>query len=259
MQKPHTLRHLMWRGGVAAIGNALMVTGVYPLVPHALRRDGSVRVALTEWACAALASATRPVGFLPLPSGRGPRPIIMLHGYAMNRACFYPLAHRLAAAGLGPIFGFEYWTLGRVGRAARELAAFVDEVRAATGAREVDIVGHSMGGVVARYYVSLGGGDGVVKNLVTLGSPHVGTDVSAIGIGFARRELVSGSPLMRRLSAAPPPSRTKVLAIWSRADALVPGGSQTIPGAETITYEDLGHLALLVSRRITNELQKRLG
>jgi len=99
----------------------------------------------------------------------------------------------------------------------------------------------------------------VVKNLVTLGSPHVGTDVSAIGIGFARRELVSGSPLMRRLSAAPPPSHTKVLAIWSRADALVPGGSQTIPGAETITYEDLGHLALLVSRRITNELQKRLG
>ncbi len=252
------MRHLIWRGGVAAISNALMVTGAYPFLPHALRaltRDrAGARVAVTEWACALAATAARPVGFFGLPGGRGPRPIIMLHGYAMNRANFYLLSRRLARGGLGPIVGFEYWTLGRVGRAAQQLADLVAQVRAQTGAREVDLVGHSMGGVVARYFVALGGGDGVVKNLVTIGSPHVGTDVSAAGIGFARRELITGSPLMQRLASAPPPVHTKILAIWSRADALVPGARQAIPNAETVVYEDLGHLALLMSRRVTNLL-----
>jgi len=107
-----------------------------------------------------------------LPSGRGPRPIILLHGYAMNRANFFTLAYRLRAAGLGPVFGFEYWTLGRIAAGARQLGWFVDEVRAETGATEVDVIGHSMGGVVARYYVTFAGGDPFVKNVITLGSPR---------------------------------------------------------------------------------------
>ena len=37
MQRRHPIRHLLWRGGVAAIGNAMMFTGLYPLLPHALR------------------------------------------------------------------------------------------------------------------------------------------------------------------------------------------------------------------------------
>ena len=152
-------------------------------------------------------SAVRPAGFLPLPGARnrGPRPIIVLHGYAMNRANFVPLACRLARAGLGPIVGFEYWTLGRTAAAARQLGWFVDQVRAETGAAQVDVIGHSMGGVVGRYYVALGGGDGAVANLVTIGSPHTGTDVSRIGIGHPTRELVLGSKLVQRLAAAPPP------------------------------------------------------
>src|SRR6476659_335655 len=122
MQRRHSMRHLLWRGGVAAVGNAMMFSGFYPLLPHALRvaqgGDPSnlrpVRAALAEWGAAIAASVARPVGFLPLPGARvvGPRPVIVLHGYAMNRANFVPLACRLARAGLGPIIGFEYWTLG---------------------------------------------------------------------------------------------------------------------------------------------------
>ncbi|MCW5808183.1 MAG: alpha/beta fold hydrolase, partial [Deltaproteobacteria bacterium] len=200
---------------------------------------------------------------LPLPGGRGargPRPIIVLHGYAMNRANFLPLAYRLARAGLGPIYGFEYWTLGRVAAGARQLGWFVDEVRAATGAAEVDVIGHSMGGVVGRYYVALAHGDGAVKNLITLGSPHGGTDLSAVGIGHPARELLLGSALVERLAAAPPPRTTRITAIWSRADALVPGAWQApLPGAEIIVYDDLGHVALLGSRRVAGEIATRLG
>jgi pimeloyl-ACP methyl ester carboxylesterase len=268
MQRRHSVRHLVWRGGVAVVSQAMMITGVYPLVPHAWRaiaqRDYGVRtlrIALAEWGASVALSAVRPTGFMRLPGAgaKGPRPVIVLHGYAMNRANFLPLAFRLARAGLGPIFGFEYWTLGRTAAAARQLGWFVDQVRDATGADEVDLVGHSMGGVVARYYVTLAGGDPYVKNLITLGSPHAGTDVSAIGIGHPTRELLLGSKLLARLAAAPPPQHTRMTIIWSRADALVPGArQQPIPNAETIMYDDLGHVAMLGSRRIARDIIARL-
>jgi pimeloyl-ACP methyl ester carboxylesterase len=267
VQKRHSIRHLMWRSGVAMVSDGLMLSGLYPLGVHAWRalkgeRVGSTRVALAEWAMALAVSALRPAGFLPLPGARarGPRPIIMLHGYAMNRANFVVLARRLAAAGLGPIFGFEYWTLGRVAAGARQLGWFIDQVREATGADEVDLVGHSMGGVVARYYLAFGGGDPHVHRLITLGSPHFGTDVSAVGIGHASRELILGSQLVTRLAASPLLSHARVTTILSEADVLVPAAKQPpIAGAERITYPDLGHVALLGSRRVAAAIIERLS
>jgi pimeloyl-ACP methyl ester carboxylesterase len=264
VQRRHSIRHLAWRGGVAAVSHALMFSGIYPLVPHAYRalrerRPRAIRTALAEWGMAALVSAARPAGFFALPGGNGPRPIIVLHGYAMNRANFVALACRLRAAGLGPVFGFEYWTLGRVAAGARQLGWFVDEVRAATGAAEVDLVGHSMGGVVARYYVTLAGGDRYVKNVITLGSPHAGTDLGGLGIGHPARELVLGSKLVQRLGAAQPLAHAKLTTILSHADALVPAAQQPeIAGAERIEYADLGHVTLLGSKRVANEVIARL-
>ena len=268
MQKRHSIRHLAWRGGVAVASQAMMMSGVYPLVPHAWRAvrgprpPNALRIALAEWGMSALVSAMRPAGFWALPGagGHGPRPVIVLHGYAMNRANFVMLAARLAKAGLGPIVGFEYWTLGRTAAGARQLAWFVERVRELTGAAEVDLIGHSMGGVVARYYVTLAGGDPVVRNLVTLGSPHWGTDVSAIGVGHPTRELLFGSKLVARLSSAAPPEHTRITTILSNADALVPAALQPpIPGAERIVYDDLGHVALLGSRRVARAIIEKLG
>jgi len=263
--------HLLWRAAVAGVAGAMMATGLYPLVPHvgliASRRrkaqvvPGQLRSVLREWAVAVAASAVRPIGFFGLPGGRvvGPRPVIVVHGYAMNRANFLPLAGRLAAAGLGPILGFEYWTLGRTASAARRLSAYVEAVRAATGAAQVDLIGHSMGGVVARYYVQLGGGDGIVRNLVTIGSPHAGTGVSGLGLGAPTSELFFGSTLLERLRLAPWPRSTRMTVIWSRSDALVPGARQArIPGADEIVFDDLGHLSMLGSRRVAQAIIARL-
>lgn len=265
-------RQLAWRGALAAAAGTAMVTGVYPLVPHLLmaasrrRKDraapaGQVGVALREWATAVAMTAARPLGFLPLPGhgGHGPRPIIVVHGYAMGQANFRPLARRLAAAGLGPILGFEYWSLGKTGSAARKLGDLIEDVRARTGAAQVDVIGHSMGGVVGRYFVTLLGGDGVVANLITLGSPHRGTDVSAVGFGRPAKELLLGSTLIQRLDAAPQPTRTRLTVVWSRSDALVPGSRQArVTGADELLYDDLGHLGLLTDPRVAAALIDRL-
>ena len=268
MQRRHSIRHLAWRSGVAVVSQAMMFSGLYPFLPHAFRAAqrrnvGTLRTAFAEWGMAMAVSAARPAGFLPLPGARqhGPRPIIVIHGYAMNRANFVPLAYRLARAGLGPIVGFEYWTLGRTAAAARQLAWFVEHVQAMTGSPQVDIIGHSMGGVVGRYYVTLLGGDGAVANLVTIGSPHAGTDMSEFGVGHPTRELVVGSKLVQRLSSAPAPQDTRVLMIFSHADALVPASGQdehAFVRAERIVYDDLGHVALLGSRRVARDIIRRL-
>src|SRR5678815_4371402 len=75
MQRRHTMRHLGWRAGIAAISDALMLSGLYPLVPHALRaiqarNVGTLRTALTEWGMALAVPGLRPAGFLPLPGDR---------------------------------------------------------------------------------------------------------------------------------------------------------------------------------------------
>ncbi len=130
-QRRHSPRVLAWRSLIAALSDVAMASGVYPLVPHAVlaaarlgrereeagaapdappfsRERSQIGIALREWGVAVRMSAARPLGFLPLPGegGHGPRPVIVLHGYAMNRANFRPLASRLAEAGLGPVLGF---------------------------------------------------------------------------------------------------------------------------------------------------------
>ncbi len=261
---------LFWRGVAAAVSNAAMTVGIYPVMPHLgrlINHPGTppphqLRVLATEWAVAVALSAARPMGFLGLPvsvgKSRGPRPIVVVHGYLMNRANFLVLGQRLTCAGLGPITGFEYWSLGKTSSAARRLGAYVERVCAATGADEVDLIGHSMGGMVCRYFVSLAGGGERVRNLITLGSPHAGTDVSGFGFGRPKRELYPGSSLLDRLESAPVPPETRITSIWSRSDALVPAVAADLRGVEQVVFDDLGHLSLLASRRVAAEVITRL-
>jgi triacylglycerol lipase len=261
-------RQLLWRAALAATSNLAMVTGLYPLGPAALRslgRRGGGAAQLrgrgrlaTEWALGMAVSAARPLGYVaPVWRGRrrGPRPVVLVHGYAMSRAYFLLLSARLSASGLGPFYGFEYWTLGKVASAARRLGAFVEELCRFHQVDSVDLIGHSMGGVVARYYVALGGGAGRVRHLVTLGAPHSGTEVSYFGVGRPVHELMPGSALLARLEVTALPAGVEALAIWSRGDAMVWSEAQAhLPGARMVSFDDLGHLGLLASRRVAREV-----
>lgn len=251
-----------------------MFLGVYPLanqVGVAMARaaagkpqpEGLGRAVAAEWAVAAAIAAARPLGFFGMPVVRpgavGPRPVLLLHGYAMGRANFLLLANRLSLAKLGPLIGFEYWTLGGVGPASARLGAFVEELCARTGHTQVDIVGHSLGGMVGRHYAVAGAGAARVKNLITIGSPHGGTPLARFGLGRTAIELDAESAFVRELAGRPVPAGVRVTAIWSRADGLVSGRDQAfLAGAELVEFENLGHLSLLASRRVTREIVARL-
>ena len=112
-----------------------------------------------------------------LPSGTKP-PVVLLHGFIDNRSVFVLLRRSLAQHGRQHIESLNYSPLTNDIRAAAELLGrHIEDICERTGRDQVDIVGHSLGGLIARYYVQRLGGDLRVRTLVTLGTPHAGTKV----------------------------------------------------------------------------------
>lgn len=120
------------------------------------------------------------------------------------------LADRLEADGYTAfVFPLPGRGLGDIGETSEQFAPFVDEVLAETGVSRVDIVGHSQGGLVARYFIEFLGGAGKVDSFVGLATPHYGTriaDVAALygvldclGYPFCQ-QVVTGSAWLAELN-----------------------------------------------------------
>jgi triacylglycerol lipase len=135
-----------------------------------------------------------------------PEPVVLVHGtfgdssnWALDRA-------KLQADGYCT-FALDYGTraTGEISASAKQLATFVDKVLAQTGASRVDIVGHSQGGMMPRYYVKNLGGAAKVDDLVGLAPSNHGTTNPLAPYGGATCpacvEQAAGSPFIRALNA----------------------------------------------------------
>jgi triacylglycerol esterase/lipase EstA (alpha/beta hydrolase family) len=103
--------------------------------------------------------------------------------------------------------------VGPVAASADQLAAFVGKVRSATGAAKVDIVGHSQGGLMSRYYLRFLGGASYVDRLVAVAPSNHGTTVYglaalpgvpallAAGLGSSVTDQIAGSAFLGQLNA----------------------------------------------------------
>ena len=143
-------------------------------------------------------------------------PVVLVGGYASMVQSLEPLAASLRADGFD-VFVFEVPSngLADVRHSAARLAAFVEDVKRRTGARRVDVVAHSAGGIVSRTWAQLQGGAGSLDQLVTIATPHHGVVLlrsrlvnavadSRIGrwlTGGSTSQLLHGSELMRDLDA----------------------------------------------------------
>ncbi|MFD6182867.1 esterase/lipase family protein [Streptomyces goshikiensis] len=116
-------------------------------------------------------------------SGRAvPRdPVVLVHGYNADPGVWGALREDLKAAGYADseLFSWGYDTHRSVNEAlAGQLGAYVEQVRRQTGAARVDIVAHSFGSLVGRWYVAFGGGTATVNHLVSLAGPNHGTSTA---------------------------------------------------------------------------------
>ncbi|TCK20417.1 esterase/lipase family protein [Pseudonocardia endophytica] len=182
-------------------------------------------------------------------------PILLIHGIMDNRSVFTVFGHALRRRGFGVVHAINYSMLtGDLRDAANELRSHVERLREMTGSDKVHIVGHSLGGMIARYYVQRMGGDEAVDTLVTLGSPHHGSNAAYLLPIPLARQLRPGSDVVSELEEPAPRCRTRFLVVWSRLDEMVvPQRNARLRhpdlDVEELELRDVGHLSLPIDPR----------
>jgi triacylglycerol esterase/lipase EstA (alpha/beta hydrolase family) len=123
------------------------------------------------------------------PSATHPYPVVLVNGTFANMHDNWAGASPLLANNGYCVFAFNYGGsstdailqgTGDIATSAGQLAAFVDRVTAATGVAKVDLVGHSQGGMMPRYYIKNLGGAAKVDKLVALAPSNNGTTLDGI-------------------------------------------------------------------------------
>ncbi|MFF8725450.1 esterase/lipase family protein [Streptomyces sp. NPDC015171] len=187
-----------------------------------------------------------------LPVHPGP-PVVLLHGFIDNRSVFVLLRRALAQHGRQRVESLNYSPLTCDIRTAAELLGrHIEEICERTGSAQVDIVGHSLGGLIARYYAQCLGGDLRVRTLVTLGTPHSGTRVAPLADAHPIvRQMRPGSAVIEELAGPAPGCRTRFVTFWSDLDSLMdPLETACLEHADLDTQNvrvtGIGHLALPV-------------
>jgi triacylglycerol esterase/lipase EstA (alpha/beta hydrolase family) len=187
-------------------------------------------------------------------------PVLLVHGVMCNAGVWYGFRRRLGALGVGPIYAMTYGPpLASIERFAEQLAAKIDQMLAATGAREVVIVAHSMGGLVSRAYLRRFGG-AKVRRLITIGAPHRGSMHARFFPGRSLAEMRPDNAWLDELNV----ERTQgvpVVSLWSWHDSMVtPQTSSQLDWAENVVLTGIGHNALLddaeVAARVAAEIER---
>jgi triacylglycerol lipase len=187
-------------------------------------------------------------------------PILLLHGMVDNRSIFTLLRRGLRRRGFGRIAAINYSVLTTdIPSAARRLAGDVEQLCAETGYERVHIVGHSLGGLIARYYVQRLGGDERVHTLVCLGTPHNGTYAARLVPKRIAGQLRPDSDVIAELAQPARNCRTRFISVWSDLDQLiVPKQSARIDHpdlrAHNMLVRGLGHLSLPVDGRVVHAI-----
>ncbi|MFJ9393677.1 esterase/lipase family protein [Streptomyces californicus] len=199
------------------------------------------------------------------PTAPAAPPVVLLHGFIDNRSVFLVLRRALTRHGHRRTASLNYSPLTRDIRAAAALLGRqVEAVRARTGHDRVDIVGHSLGGLIARYYVQRLGGDRRVRTLVTLGTPHGGTAVApGAGLHPIVRQMRGGSPVIEELRLPAPGCRTRFVSFWAELDqVMVPVETACIDhpdlDAVNVRVTGIGHLALPIHPAVADAVREVL-
>lgn len=185
-------------------------------------------------------------------------PIVLIHGIVDNRTVFAMLRRGLRRRGFGCLRTFSYGPHTNDLRAtAARLGAYVESLAAETGSDKVHVIGHSLGGLIARYYVQRLGGDTLVHTLVTLGTPHRGTHAARLLPNRLARQLRPGSDVLLEL-AEPAECSTRFLAFYSDIDQLiVPTRNARLEHpdleAHNVFVRGVGHVSLPINGRIVHE------
>jgi pimeloyl-ACP methyl ester carboxylesterase len=170
--------------------------------------------------------------------------VVLVHGFLASAGVFRPLRARLERETGARVATFTHAPGVGIQRIARRLARLVDQFPEGT---RITVVGHSLGGIVARWYVQELGGHRRVARTMSLASPFGGIDVPQVLVG---NDLHEQSVLLRRLRERAHLCGVPHTSIVGEDDTVVPGVATASLGyGEVVVLPGRGHNALLFCER----------
>lgn len=176
-------------------------------------------------------------------------PVLLVPGYGGSTAALEVLAAALEAEGRdADVVSLEGDGTGDLREQAQVLDAAVDAAIERTSAPSVDVIGYSAGGVIARLWVADFGGGDSARRVLTLGSPHHGTDVAALAVDVAPdrcpaacQQLAPDSDLLRQLNSGDEtPDGPFWVSLWTTEDkVVVPPATAQLAGALNIPVQSV--------------------
>ncbi|MEU5191966.1 alpha/beta fold hydrolase [Streptomyces klenkii] len=178
-------------------------------------------------------------------------PVVFVHGYLSGGVTWDPAIAAFLAAGYRPgdLYTYSYDFFASNKASAQGLAAFVAKVKAGTGADKVDIVNHSMGGLVSLWYAKELGGAADIKHMASLAAPHHGTYIAGLCtvLSVSCQEMSPGSDFLKRLASGDEtPGAVDYRTWYSPCDGVInPFTSTPLAGAVNTLVPCETHLGFL--------------
>jgi triacylglycerol esterase/lipase EstA (alpha/beta hydrolase family) len=183
-------------------------------------------------------------------------PVLLLHGYLGTRGSLYILERRLHDNGFC-VFSFNLGSLNvrDIRSSAFLIQRKIETILSQTPVSKIDVIGHSMGGLIGLYYVKKLGGDAKVRKLIMLGTPLRGTwsalfGVATVGLfSSSAWQLLPRSRFLKELNAGALPPDVEYYTIAAERDWFIPIASTPLDGAHA-TVVPLGHSSLVMSEEV---------
>ncbi len=187
-------------------------------------------------------------------------PILLIHGYMMRGWSLMYLKKRLEKDGWSNVYTWSYIPpFKSIPDYAEQLKREVDKILKNGPHDKVVLIGHSMGGLLARHYINHLQGKSHVEKLVTLGTPHKGTQLWSFTYSPCGVDMRPGSDFLKKLRAVP--AGIETLSIYSSFDEIIiPYQNCHLSGKNVLNkkFDDLGHMMLIFSSKVYEEIRSFL-
>jgi len=221
---------------------------------------------LIELGAVALQTLLLPLGLGPARvEERGPghtRPVVLIHGWGANRASMGVLQAGLVMAGFDRVYAAELGPARGLHAQAEALAGYVDRVAraCALGRHSLDLVAHSVGGLIARLYLQSSGA-ARVDRCITLATPHAGSLSPTWGPSGLLPQLRPDSAFIQELNdPARRASGVRYSSLWAERDlAVLPPDSAAYLEGDAVCIQGVGHLGILVHPAAIGQVVARLA
>ncbi len=195
----------------------------------------------------------------------GSPPVVLAHGFMGTRGTMIPLTQRFQADGR-VVFSYHHGTfqLRSLRASAQQLVDQLAHLRNELGVEQVDVVGFSMGGLIALHAVKFLQAHQSIRRLALLGAPTSGTWVGLAGVGTVGAispsvwQVLPTSPFLRDLREAPMPPSIRVRQISAAQDAFCPR-PELLKGVDKerdYLVVPGGHSSLVVARNFYESLKE---